>query len=279
MKIVIGTKSGFCYGVKKAVTCAEVSAKKTKSHIYTLGPLIHNNYEVNRLKKLGVIPLKSLRGIKNKTILIRAHGLPKNVISIIKEKKNKVIDTTCPFVKKVQNLIKKLSKEGYNIIIFGEKKHPEVVALASYSSKPVEVIQSLDELNSLSLNEPVAVVSQTTQSEEEFKKLISKLKNKYENIKILNTICAAAAERQREAEKIAKQVQLMLVVGGKNSGNTVRLRNISCAFTKTYHIESSSDIKKSWFKKPVSVGIITGTSTPQWLIEDIIRYVGGLEND
>jgi len=186
-----------------------------------------------------------------------------------------VIDATCPFVKRVQHLVEKLSKDGYNIIVIGEKNHPEVVGLVSYSSKPVVVVNTEEGVKRLALppGASVAIVSQTTQSSEKFNKLVSLIRKKYRTAKIYNTICNASNERQKAAASLAGKVDVMLVIGGKNSGNTARLNDICRKRVKTYHIESARDIKESWVEKNMTIGITAGASTPEWIINEVVAYL------
>ncbi|OGS20741.1 MAG: 4-hydroxy-3-methylbut-2-enyl diphosphate reductase [Elusimicrobia bacterium RIFOXYA2_FULL_40_6] len=270
MKIIIAKSAGFCYGVKKAVELAEKASKSYNKPIYTVGPLMHNKHEVKRLSGLGINAISTINNIKGGTVIIRTHGLPKDIMNRLSRKNADVIDATCPFVKRVQNLVEKLSKDGYNILVIGEKNHPEVVALVSYSTKPVVVVNSPAGIKNLKLKEPVAVVSQTTQSSEKFDKLNALIHKKYRSLKVYDTICNASNERQDETKKLAKKVNVMLVLGGKNSGNTTRLKDICLEHVKTFHIESSKDLKKDWFKKIDTIGITAGASTPQWLIGGVV---------
>ncbi|MBU0951243.1 MAG: 4-hydroxy-3-methylbut-2-enyl diphosphate reductase [Elusimicrobia bacterium] len=270
MKIIVARSAGFCYGVKKAVDLAQKAPKFNRKPIYTIGPLMHNKHEVKRLSSIGINVLFSIDKADRGTVIIRTHGLPKATMSRLSRKRVDVIDATCPYVKRVQRLVEKLSKDGYNIAVIGEKNHPEVIGLVSYSSKTVVVVNSAGGIKNLKLKEPVAVVSQTTQSCEKFNKLVALIKKKYKTAKIFNTICNASNERQNEAKKLAKKVNVMLVLGGKNSGNTARLKDICLRHVRTFHIESSRDLKKTWFGKQGVVGITAGASTPQWIIDGVV---------
>ena len=273
IEIILGKRAGFCPGVKKAVYLAESLSKKYPKPIYTAGPLIHNPQEIKRLSGLGIKPIQNLKELKKGTLIIRTHGLPKETLQKVKEKNINIVDATCLFVKRVQNLVENLSKQRYNIIVIGEKDHPEVISLVSYSQTPVEVINKEDEIKNIRIKEPIAVVSQTTQSEKKFNTIVSELKKRYKRIKIFNTICSASSERQKETEQIAKKVDLMLVIGGKNSGNTRRLKDISSKYVKTYHIESEREIKNKWFENIKKIGITAGASTPEWLIKKVIKHL------
>lgn len=276
-KIIVSKKSGFCYGVKKAIEMAESISGRNKERIYTLGPLIHNRYEVKRLERLGVKSVSSIRRLKKGILLIRTHGLTKGIMDELKTKDLSLIDATCPFVKRVQRLVETLSKEGYSVIIIGEKNHPETIGLVSYSLGPVQVVNSAVEIKKLKMDEPIAVVSQTTQSVGAFKALVDEIKRRFSRVKIFNTICNAASERQKETEGLAGRVDLMIIVGGKNSANTTRLKDISSKYVRTYHIESAEELRKTWFRGAGLTGISAGASTPDWLIKGVISRINMMQ--
>ncbi|PIZ12420.1 MAG: 4-hydroxy-3-methylbut-2-enyl diphosphate reductase, partial [Elusimicrobia bacterium CG_4_10_14_0_8_um_filter_37_32] len=274
-KLIVAKKAGFCYGVKKAVELAEKTYAENSEPIYSIGPLIHNRFEVQRLSKIGIKPVSSVNKVKKGTIIIRTHGIPRKHVSEAKKKKLNIIDATCPFVKRVQHLVKELSKKNFYVLIIGEKEHPEVKSLISYAEKPVKIIESINEIRGLSDGKKIAVVSQTTQSLEKFNHIIKGIKSKYKNAKIFNTICTAALERQEEAEKIAREVDVVLIIGGRNSANTARLVDICKKHTITYHIESAEEINDRWFDNVHSIGILAGASTPKWIIDAVISHMKG----
>jgi 4-hydroxy-3-methylbut-2-enyl diphosphate reductase len=272
LKIKIADNAGFCFGVKRAIDLAEKIADK-KLKVYTLGPIIHNPQEVKRLAKNGIKILKNPNKVKNSFIILRTHGIPFELHKKLEENKIiNIIDATCPFVKRTQNIVKKLSMdakfEGKTIIIIGEKIHPEVIALMSYGNGKCVIIENSKEARNFKGNEKFSVVSQTTQTPKNFNEIIKILK-KYHKIKVYNTICNATLDRQKSAAKLAQIVDLMIVIGGKNSGNTTRLAQICSIKTKTYHIEIANDIEEKWFKNILSVGLTAGASTPNWIIKDV----------
>lgn len=267
-KIQTAEKSGFCFGVKRAIVLAEKTAG-SKKKVYTLGPIIHNPQEVKRLEKQGIKALKDPKKVKQGTIILRTHGIPLQLHNKIAEnKKINIIDATCPFVKRAQDIVKKLSEKENTIIIVGEKVHPEVVALLSYCDGKCVVVESLKEAKKLKIQGNLSIVSQTTQTPQNFDSIVKYLKKRYK-VQVYNTICKATFDRQKSAEKLAKNVDLMIVIGGKNSGNTTRLYEICKKKTKTYHIETEADIKESWFKNSKKVGITAGASTPDWIIKQV----------
>jgi 4-hydroxy-3-methylbut-2-enyl diphosphate reductase len=272
LKIKVAKNAGFCFGVRRAIEIAERTLKN-KSKVYTLGPIIHNPQEVKRLEKQGIKTLKSVNKIQDGYIILRTHGIPFDLHKKLNENKNiNVIDSTCPFVKRAQDVVKELSgnktAENLNIIIVGEKIHPEVVALVSYGNKKCVVIETPQEAKMFKGSKNLSIVSQTTQTSENFNNIVNILSKNYK-ITVYNTICRATLDRQQSAEELACSVDLMIVIGGKNSGNTTRLAQICSCKTRTYHVETFKDLKKSWFKNISTAGLTAGASTPDWIIKDI----------
>jgi 4-hydroxy-3-methylbut-2-enyl diphosphate reductase len=280
LKIKIAKNAGFCFGVRRAIDIAEKTAKR-KFKVYTLGPIIHNPQEVGRLKKQGIETLKNPKKVKGGFIILRTHGIPFELHKKLEENKSiNIIDATCPFVKRAQNIVKQLSTDikssDKTIILVGEKVHPEVVALVSYGNEKCVVIENIREAKKFKGCGDLNIVSQTTQTPKNFNNIVKVLKKRYKT-KVYNTICKATLDRQKSAEKLATSVDLMIVVGGKNSGNTRRLAQICSAKIQTYHIETVNSLKEKWFKNIESVGLTAGASTPNWIvkeIEGIIKKIG-----
>lgn len=286
MEIILSPKIGFCFGVKRAIELCEKTIAKYNSNVYTIGEIIHNSVEMNRLYMKGLKYVFSEDEIQQGTVVCRAHGLPRHIFDELRKKGINVIDATCPFVKKVQQLVRKLSLEKFNIIIVGDAGHPEVKALASFAEgSKVFIVANEEDINKLILSESfqaerccnltnrVAVLSQTTQTIDKFTQLVHLLKQNIPIIEVFDTICYSSTERQLQAAEIAKKVSLMLVIGGKNSANTIRLVDICRNFTSTKHIETAEELRKEWFNNVSSTGIATGTSTPEWLVEKIILWM------
>ncbi|MDR1244351.1 MAG: 4-hydroxy-3-methylbut-2-enyl diphosphate reductase [Endomicrobium sp.] len=272
LKIKVAKNAGFCFGVRRAIEIAEKTLKN-KSKVYTLGPIIHNPQEVKRLEKQGIKTLKSVSRVRDGYVILRTHGIPFDLHKKLNENKNiNVIGSTCPFVKRAQDVVKELSNNetagNLNIIIVGEKIHPEVVALVSYGNKKCVVIETPQEAKMFKGNKNLSIVSQTTQTSENFNNIVNILSKNYK-IAVYNTICRATLDRQQSAEELACSVDLMIVIGGKNSGNTTRLAQICSCKTRTYHIETFKDLKKSWFKNISTVGLTAGASTPDWIIKGV----------
>ena len=271
MNVKKAKHSGFCFGVKRAVD----SALKTEGEVKTLGPLIHNPQVVEKLSKQGVIPIDSVDDVSSGKLIIRSHGVPKSVIEKAESKDLEVIDATCPFVKKVQDAAIRLEQEGYQVIIVGEKHHPEVIGIMGNLKNPI-VVGDLPGAEALPNYEKLAVVSQTTQPSKKFQDIVDILSKKSTSIKIENTICSATQEHQNAALELAKAVDVMVVVGGHNSGNTRRLAEICSNIVETHHIEQWSELKEEWFKGKKEAGVTAGTSTPDWIIDKVIER---MEND
>ncbi|MCB4791407.1 MAG: 4-hydroxy-3-methylbut-2-enyl diphosphate reductase [Elusimicrobia bacterium] len=274
-KIKTAKTAGVCFGVKRAIELAQKTARNRKK-VYTLGPLIHNPQEVNRLSKNGIKPIKSPWKLKNETLILRTHGIPLTFKKKLELKRLNLVDAACPFVKHAQDMVRKLTQEGYQVIIVGDKIHPEVVALVSYGLGKCKVVEKKEDINKIKLAKKIGVVSQTTQSKKNFDSIISVLRNKRPDAKIFNTICRATIDRQSEAKNIAKGADLMIVVGGKNSANTRRLYEICRDYTKAYYIEVAKEINPEWFKGVEKVGLTAGASTPDWVIKDVestIKYI------
>jgi len=272
MKIKIAKSAGFCFGVRRAIDLADKTVKEKKK-IYTLGPLIHNPPEVKRLARKGIKPVKSPGKLKNITLILRTHGIPSSLRKTLEKKGLTLVDAACPFVKRAQEIVKKLAGLARQIIIVGEKTHPEVVALVSYGKGKCVVVENKNDLKKIKLAERVSVLSQTTQSPENFKSVISALKKSCIRVKSYDTICRATIDRQSAASGLAKKAGVMVVVGGNNSGNTRRLYQICKRYTRAYHIETAKQLKKSWFKGARTVGITAGASTPDWIIDEVKKNI------
>ncbi len=277
VKITVAKSAGFCFGVKRAIDLAQDIASKNKD-VYTFGPLIHNPQEVSRLEKENIRVIEDYSKIEKGVLVLRTHGIPLDIYENLSKKENiKIVDAACPFVKKAQDIIKELSKDSEQIVIVGEKKHPEVVALVSYGKGKCLVVEDKEDVKNVKKTDIIYIVSQTTQSPKKFEDIVNEI-SKISHVKVFNTICRATFDRQSAAEKLAKEVDVMIVIGGKNSGNTTRLYQICSAITKTYHIENVDEIEIDWFKNIETVGITAGASTPDWIIENIKGRIKKITN-
>lgn len=274
MKLYIAKSAGFCFGVKRAVDIAVKATQKYKKDLYTLGPIIHNPQTVDFLKGLGIKVKGRIEDIKTGTVIFRSHGVSLEELIKAKKKRLRLIDATCPIVKRAQLFAKYLNKHGYFLLIVGDSKHPEVRAIKSYLNDNVKVIENIKRLRNLGPWKKLGIVAQTTQSMSLFKEVINKCLEKAEEIRIFNTICHATSLRQKEAIKIAKKTDCMIVIGGYNSGNTQRLVAICREIQpKTYHIESANDLDERWLKGCNKIGITAGASTPSWVINEVATEI------
>jgi len=284
LKIITAKRAGFCFGVKRAVDMAFDAAHKNGqkgdkgcSDVYTLGPIIHNPQVIEKLKSEGVQPTDNIDNPKIKTIIIRTHGVQQEVSDKLSKKGYKVVDATCPFVKKAQQYAKLLKEDGYQVVIIGDKDHPEVKGLMSYAGEDVVVVNKDDCLPHLKSR--VGFVVQTTQPLSVLKKFVAEAVEQVKELKVFNTICNSTALRLKETKDMAGKVDVMIVVGGKNSANTTQLTQLCASMSiPAYHIETASEIKDEWFSNADRVGITAGASTPDWIIRDVekrIRDIGG----
>jgi len=281
MKIIIGQHAGFCFGVKRAMEIASNITENSKGKkVYMLREIIHNPQEVKRLVKMGIKCVEEIEDIKpGEKVIISTHGISALEEKELMKKRVEIIDTTCPYVKKIHNIVKVLALENYQIIIIGDKDHYEIKGIKGYAGNNAFIVNSEKEIEKIKLERKLGIVSQTTQNVEIFKKLVNvilakAIHNGVFEIKIFNTICDATQKRQEEIKTLAKEVDIVIIIGGKNSANTIRLYNLSKEINKeTYHVESEKDLKKNWFKDKEKVGISAGASTPEYVIENVVKKI------
>ncbi|OGW42447.1 MAG: 4-hydroxy-3-methylbut-2-enyl diphosphate reductase [Nitrospirae bacterium GWD2_57_9] len=273
MKIFLADKAGFCFGVKRAISTAFEAA--AGGNVYCLGPLIHNPQEVERLSRAGVRTVEDFAALKSGDyLIIRSHGVPPRVLSQARDKGLNIIDLTCPFVGKAQRDAENLKKEGYQVIVIGEKKHPEVQSIVGYAGDNAVVVEKADDIDHLQFHNRLGIVAQTTQSYGNFSEIVLKLLRISKELKVFNTICNSTKERQDAARVLAGQVDIMLVVGGRNSANTGRLASVCRQEGKpTYHIEVADEMQAEWFKGVEKIGVTAGASTPDWVLESVLKKI------
>ena len=277
MKVVVAKTAGFCFGVKRAVDSVyeQIAANTENKKIYTFGPIIHNEEVVRDLERKGVSVISSLDELKTihqGIVVIRSHGTTKETYDIIRENQLTLVDATCPFVKKIHRIVQEEGQKGKFIIIIGNAEHPEVRGIRGWSGEQTVVIGNEEEARQFVLEKPIpiCIVSQTTFNYNKFQYLVEIIAKKGYDISVLDTICNATHERQAEAEKIAREVDEMIVIGGKNSSNTQKLFEIckkEC--NHTYYIQTLEDLDLSNFKEDSYVGITAGASTPKNIIEEV----------
>ncbi|MFA5113093.1 MAG: 4-hydroxy-3-methylbut-2-enyl diphosphate reductase [Candidatus Margulisiibacteriota bacterium] len=276
METIVARYSGFCEGVERAFQIALESEKAGQS-VYMLGNLVHNKQVVEKLKAGGIRSVASLNEVPENApgaLLISAHGVPPEIYEEAKAKGLKIIDTTCPWVKKAQNLANKLAGKGCTVVIVGDKGHAEVKGLVGWSRGQAKVVQTLADIEQLSLppGQCVGLIAQTTQAEEHFRRMAEALQRKAPAVEIHDTICGATNKRQSAAVEVARQVDLMLVIGDKMSANTKRLTEL-CAATgaETHQIETAADLDYKWLTGKKKVGVTGGASTPEWVIAQVLK--------
>lgn len=271
MQIHLAEHRGFCYGVKRAIETVE-RCIDSGGKAHTLGPIIHNPQMVSELAKKGVSPAKDLDEIAEGTVIIRSHGVGPQIYQEAEAKNLTVVDATCPHVKKAQQAAYELMKEGYPVIIIGERDHPEVKSIVSWTHEQAVIVESIDDAERLPFQQRLGVVVQTTFSGELFEQILAIVKQKCTDMQVKRTICTATDLRQQAAAALAVKMDSMVIIGGKNSANTARLaevcRQSGCP---VYHIETADELKPEWFSNAVHVGISAGASTPEWIIEEVVH--------
>ncbi len=266
-EVILAEYSGFCFGVKRAISLAEDSLNSGGDSVYSLGSIIHNSREVGRLEKAGLKVVSGLGSLGPGTLIIRSHGAHPSVFEEANQRGLKIVDATCPFVKRLHDIVAMLRNEGYRVIAAGEREHPEVMALSG-----VEVVEDAGDALQLKKSKKIGVVSQTTQSAESLREIVSVLTGKTKELRVFNTICSATEKRQASALKLADKADIIIVVGGYNSANTRRLREIcAAAGAQTIHIESADELEEEAFKTAGAVGVTAGASTPGWIVEEVIK--------
>ncbi len=278
MKLLIAKNLGFCTGVNRAYNLAVKTAKKGEP-VYMLGSLVHNQKVIDELKAKGVQTVNDLKEVpKNAAgyLIISAHGLPPGDLEKAEKTGLKIIDTTCPWVKKPQALAKQLVEEGNHLVIVGDKNHAEVRGIMGWAGGKAQVIEGVKDLKKVEFHDKIAVIAQTTQSTKHFEEVVNGLASKTNELKMFNTICDATSMMQRSAVDAAKRSEIMLVIGDSKSANTRRLKEL-CEETgaKTYQIESADVLDLNLLKGFDTVGLTAGASTPADVIEGVIRKLKG----
>ncbi len=279
MKVIKAKTAGFCFGVRRAVDTVYEQVSEGSGPIYTYGPIIHNEEVVRDLEHRGVSVLRTeedLDHIDEGTVIIRSHGVEKRIYDKLREKNIRIVDATCPFVKKIHNIVQKESGEGRYVLIIGNPDHPEVIGIRGWAGANAAVIRNEDDIQKIdfSKNKKITVVSQTTFNYNKFQDLVEIIKKKSYDISVLNTICNATKERQTEARSIAESVDAMIVIGDKHSSNTQKLYEICRnACNNTYYIQTLDDLDLNQLGSVETVGITAGASTPNNIIEEVQNNV------
>jgi len=271
MKIELAENYGFCFGVKRAIKIAEENRDSA-----TYGPLIHNSKEIARLDsdfKVGLV--EDVKTFKSgEKAIVRTHGIVKDELAELKSSGVDVVDATCPFVTKPQEIAQEMSEAGYDVVIFGDEAHPEIKGVRSYATHGARVVTNVFDLMDLKFHDKIALIAQTTRKVEDYIEIANYLIPRHKEVRVFNTICNATFENQEAVRKLSKRADVMIIIGGKNSSNTKQLSSIShdyCA--SSYHIEDENDIDYSWFKNKELCGISAGASTPDWIIQNVVNAI------
>ncbi len=279
MEIIIAQHAGFCFGVRRAIRAVYKNLTPS-ARVYTLGPIIHNPQVVEELRKKGVIIEEEFENLDSGTVIIRSHGVPESVAAQIQAKGLHMVDATCPYVKRIHDLVRRFKQDGYPILIIGESAHPEVIGINGWCDNQGMIVYQDEDIERLPPLSKACVVVQTTITQEKSNDILEKLQKRIPKLRIFNTICRATSERQREAVEIAKKADVMIVIGGKNSSNTHKLYELCsrhCA--KTISVETVSDILPRVIKMGDVVGITAGASTPDWIIKEVVDKMDQLKEE
>lgn len=284
MKVIVADHSGFCFGVERAIkiTSDTLNNNVNKKRIYTLGPLIHNQQVVNKLQNAGVKAIDDLDSLEDDSIvIIRSHGVSKDVYDLIDKKNIEIIDATCPFVKKIQDIVKKYRAKGYTIVIIGNSDHPEVIGINGWCDNQAYIVKTKDDIEKIPSVHKLCIVVQTTMPVSLYDELCDIIEQKAEQTVKFNTICSATMDRQKSARNLAKSVDAIIVIGGYHSSNTQKLVDI-CRGEKpntTFHIETVEELPIDILKNYNKIGITAGASTPGWIIDEVVEKLNELSID
>ncbi len=279
MRVIVAKHAGICYGVERALKLANQAAE-VDGTVRTLGPLIHNPQAVQALRQHGVEVAEELDEVTSGTIIIRSHGVDPALIKEAGDRGLRVVDATCPFVSTAQRHAADLAKEGYSVVIVGEAEHPEVESILAHAGGRAVIVQRAEDLDVKIPLRRVGVVVQTTQSPSRLEEVIAALLPRVSELRVFNTICSATAQRQKAADELAREADVMVVVGGHNSGNTTRLAEICRAVNeRVYHVETANELNPSWFEGANVVGVTGGASTPAEQIRSVILAIEALGTD
>lgn len=278
MKVELAKSAGFCFGVEKAVNTVYEEAKKENEIVYTLGPIIHNEEVVKDMKKRGVeaVKMDDLASLPKGTVIIRSHGVSRDVYNFVKQSGHRVVDATCPFVKKIHAIVSVQSGKGKTVVIIGNPEHPEVMGIKGWGDENTYAVENIEQFINLDLkkDEEIIIVAQTTFNHKKFQEIIDKISLLGYDVRCFNTICNATQERQAEAKKIASNVDAMIVIGDKKSSNTGKLVEICQEECKnTVFIQTLEDLNYDALLSVDSVGITAGASTPKHIIEEVQNIV------
>ncbi|MBN1591998.1 MAG: 4-hydroxy-3-methylbut-2-enyl diphosphate reductase [Candidatus Coatesbacteria bacterium] len=263
--------TGFCFGVERAVKLAQDAAARL-GKVYSLGPIIHNTDVVDALAKEGILVARNLDEVDDSAVIARSHGLPPDVLEEANRRGIRIIDGTCPFVKKAQDYAALLRREGYHILIVGNADHPEVKALLGFSGHDAQIVGSESDVNLPDGTSRIGVISQTTERIHIFSRVVASVVAQAKEVRVFNTVCDSALSRRSNTLKLAEMCDVVVVVGGKHSANTKQLAAAARQHgTDTYHIERPEELEDQWFEGKRNVGVTVGASTPVWITSAVVK--------
>lgn len=276
MKVLMAAKCGFCPGVRNAISTAEKILDEAESDgpVYSLGPVIHNKDEVERLRKAGLQTVDSIDQMDSGTVLIRSHGVAPSELDRLKEQGFHIVDATCVLVKRLQQIVKQLEAEGYEVVIIGEENHPEVQGVVG-CVRDVVVVAGEGDLDKLPRDGRLGIVCQTTQSPERLGRMLGAIgRGSFRELKVINTLCKEAIKRQESAIELCQQVDIMFVLGGLHSANTRRLADLCKKHNEaTFHLQNWDELDKNVLSGKIVAGVTAGASTPNWVIEEFVKHL------
>jgi len=279
--VVASPHIGYCFGVKRAMNIVEQGLEKRAGKIYIIGEIIHNPQAMERLKKLGAKSVECIDEVESDgTLVIRAHGMVPEVLEEAKKRGIDLLDATCPFVHRSQSYVKELSDRDYDVIIIGDREHPEVQGIAGHAKNRVYIVKDLDDVRRIGRLERAGLVVQTTFSPEKAQVIIEEIRRNVDELKVYDTICQATVARREATLKLAEKVDLMIIVGGRNSSNTRRLFQMcQDVGVESKFVERVEEIDPEWFNGVSLVGVSTGTSTPEWVIDEVMARLKEISED
>ena len=276
--VELAANSGFCFGVRRAIEMAEKTLARG-GPVYSLGPVIHNPQEIRRLEQMGLRVVVGIDEIDQGVVIVRSHGISPETADAARARGLELVDATCPLVKRAQSLAQKLHEEGYSVVVVGDARHPEIEAVLGHAPGAI-VIGGMDDLEPVVGLARVGVVSQTTQSPERFREVTGEIARGFrgQELRVFVTICTATVERQTAAMELARRVDVMFVLGGRNSANTRQLTRLcEGAGVRTHHLETADELTADVLAGSRRVGVSAGASTPKWVVQEFIDRVKSLD--
>lgn len=274
MEIILAENSGFCFGVKRALEKTLESVKMQEGTIHTLGPLIHNRQVIEYLETRRVYSADTMDEIPGGLLIIRSHGVPLKIYKEAERRAIRLVDATCPYVRKVQEIAKTEHGKGRQVVILGNPQHPEVVGINGWCENKAIAINNETDVDSISNYDKISVVAQTTLSMDKWDTLTAMILERSEDVALFNTICSATRNRQKSCVELARRADVMVIIGGYHSSNTQKLYELSKRHCRnSHHIETAEQLQSDWLEDAETVGIAAGASTPDWIINQVIKKI------